>query len=298
MALSNLPIIWSAQVLAALRGEIVFAAPGIANRDYEGEIKAGGDRVKIRGIADPTIFDVTANTDIPAPETLSDSASELVIDKAKGFNFQVDDLDKIQKAGGGSVLSDSAINAARKLAEAADTAVAAECVANTASGMKIGTTASPIQIDAPMPGATLAAGAIDAYRLIGRIATKLTKANTPRSGRWAVVPPFIAGALAQDPRFTQAGGTALLANGFRGSVGGIAIYETTLVPSPASTKYQIVAGYSGAISYAEQLTEVEFYKPERRFADAVKGLHVFGSKVVRPNNLVVATVQDVSGLDA
>ena len=51
-----------------------------------------------------------------------------------------------------------------------------------------------------------------------------------------------------------------------------------------------MAGYDQTISYAEQIVEVQAYRPELRFADAVKGLHVYGAKVVRPDALAVLTV--------
>lgn len=300
MALSNLPTVWSAQALTALRANLVFAGK-IANRDYEGTIRQGGDTVKIRGLADPTIFDVTRNSDIPAPETLSDSVISMVIDQAKGFNFQVDDLDQLQKVGGRSVQLESTQNAGIKLAEATDAVVAAALVAAVPAGSanNIGTTAAPVTIDVPAPGATLTASAIDAYRLISRIAVKLDKLLVPQQGRWIVLPPFMLAALANDQRFTAAGGAGVIAtNGYQGKVAGFDIYSTTLVPSPASTKYQVLAGYRGSVSYADQLIETVFYRPERRFADAVKGVHVFGVKVVRPATTVMATIQDVSGLDA
>lgn len=300
MALSNLPTVWSAQALTALRANLVFAGK-IANRDYEGTIRQGGDTVKIRGLADPTIFDVTRNTDIPAPETLADNVISMVIDQAKGFNFQVDDLDQLQKVGGRSVQLESTQNAGVKLAEAADAVVAAALVAAVPAGAanNIGTTGAPITIDVPAPGATLTASAIDAYRLISRIAVKLDKLLVPQAGRWIVVPPFMLAALANDQRFTAAGGTGVIStNGYQGKVAGFDVYSTTLCPSPAATKYQVLAGYRGSISYADQLIETVFYRPERRFADAVKGVHVFGTKVVRPATTVMATIQDVSGLDA
>jgi len=57
----------------------------------------------------------------------------------------------------------------------------------------------------------------------------------------------------------------------------------------SGTYTQIIAGHASATSYAEQINKVEAFRPERRFADAVKGLHVYGSKVVRPDSLVVIT---------
>jgi len=61
------------------------------------------------------------------------------------------------------------------------------------------------------------------------------------------------------------------------------------VPNTGGAKYKIIAGHQVAISYAEQINKVEAYRPEKRFADAVKGLHLYGAKLVRPSAIAVLT---------
>lgn len=303
MALSNLPTIWSAQALTALRANLVYA--GLANRDYEGQISELGDTVKIRGISDPSVADYTRNSDIPAVETLSDSQTNLIIDQAKVVNFQVDDLDQLQKVGGRSIKLESTQNAGRKFAEASDAVVAASYVAGAGITTGLGSSGTPIQIDVPDPGLAPAAGSLSVYKFLAKLEVKLNKANVPLDGRWVVVPSFMAGGLTQDARFVQAKGASLLdtglpadVNGFIGNVLSFRVFTTSVVPTVATGKYQVLAGYRGTATYADQLTKMEFYRPERRFADAVKGIHVFGTKVIRANTLAMAIVQDVSGLDA
>lgn len=297
MPLLNIPVIWSSQVLLKLRSTLVFGAPSITNRNYQGEITQAGDRVKVTGMADPTIFDVTRNTDIPAPETLTDEQLEMIIDQSKGFNFQVDDLDQLQNARPGqAIVLQSAANAARRLAEVADASIAAKMVAGVASGNTLGTQGAPITIDQPEPGATAAAGSTSVYRFLTRLSVKLDKALVPQQGRWAVLPPFMAAALSLDPRF-QAGEPSVVRNGYQGRVAGFDIYLTTALPVTTGV-YRVLAGHSMATSYAEQLVETVFYRPERRFADAVKGVHVYGHKVFYPNAIALGLVSDASGLDA
>jgi hypothetical protein len=301
MALTNIPVIWAAQVLAKLRYTIVYGAPNVTNRNYQGEISQGGDRVRVTGLVDPTIFDITPNVDIPAPETLTDTQADLVIDQNKGFNFQVDDLNELQHAIGHQLELQSASNAARRLAEVADASIGAQMVLDAQSANKIGSDTTPITIDAPQPGATLTAGSIDTYRLLTRLAVILDKNNVPRDQRWVVLPPFMMGALSLDQRFTAsvADQGRTLANGFQGRAAGFNVYTTTAIPvGNASTKYKVVAGSPLATSYAEQLVNVVQYRPERRFADAMKGQHVYGYKTFYPQALAVATVTDVSGLDS
>lgn len=297
MALTNIPTIWSSQVLVKLRAAIVFGAPRVTNRNYQGEISKAGDRVIVTGFVDPTIFDITPNIDIPAPETLTDTEAELVIDQNKGFNFQVDDVDQLQHAIGGIQLQ-SAANAARRLAEVADLSIATKMIAEVHADNKIGTIGTPIDVDAPEPGVALAADAVSTYRLLVMLGIKLDKKNVPMAGRWVVLPAFMMGALSLDQRFTAAtaAGESVLRNGFQGRAANFDVYTTSAVPV-STGKYSVIAGSSIATSYAEQLINVEFYRPELRFANAAKGQHVYGHKTFYPEALAVATVQDVSDLD-
>lgn len=297
MALANRPVIWSAQTLTALRAATVYGNPGVVNRDFQGEITQAGDRVAVTGIVDPTIFDITPNSDIPAPETLTDSEAELVIDQNKGFNFQVDDLDQMQVRGGRGLILKSAQNAGQALSLAADQVIATKMVAAVPGGNTIGSSGTPLTVDAPLPGAAVTAGATYAYNVLARLAVKLEKANVPDQGRWVVVPPFFAAALALDPRFTASDSSGLRTSGFQGTAAGFRVYTTSAVPV-TSGKYKVLAGSPIATSYAEQLVQVKFYEPERRFANAAKGQHVYGAKVFYPNALAMAWVSDVSGLDA
>ena len=96
MSLNNfIPAVWSAQLLTDLQKSLVYA--NLCNRDYEGEIRAFGDQVKINSIGDVTIGSYTKNTDISAAETLTDAQRILIINQAKYFNFQIDDIDKAQQ---------------------------------------------------------------------------------------------------------------------------------------------------------------------------------------------------------
>ena len=72
-----------------------------------------------------------------------------------------------------------------------------------------------------------------------------------------------------------------------GEAGGFTVLKSNNVPNTASAKYKIIAGHSMAWSFAEQVNSVEPYRPELRFADAVKGLHLYGAKIVRPTALAL-----------
>jgi len=97
--------------------------------------------------------------------------------------------------------------------------------------------------------------------------------------------------LQRDARFVGSGSAAAdsrLMNGFIGSAVGLRVFESNNVPfTTSTTKFKIIAGHSIAVSYADQILNVEAFRPQNRFAEAVRGLHVFGAKVVRPSNLAI-----------
>ena len=113
----------------------------------------------------------------------------------------------------------------------------------------------------------------------------------PRTGRWVVLPPWYHGLLVKDARFTGYGTAPqndVLQNGVVGKAAGFTILVSNNVPyTTSTTKFKIMAGSPMAWTYAEQINKVEAYRPEKRFADAVKGLHLYGAKLVRSTALAL-----------
>ena len=104
-------------------------------------------------------------------------------------------------------------------------------------------------------------------------------------GRWVVVPAWFHGLLLKDKRFVGNGtdyNKAILEGGEVGVASGFRVSLSNNVPNTTGTKYKIIAGTNEAGSYAEQILKTEAYRPEKRFSDAVKGLHVYGAKVLQP----------------
>src|SRR6185369_10044877 len=144
MALDNfIPQVWSARLLASLKKTLVYGQTGIVNRDYEGEIREKGNTVKINSIGAVTVSDHTKNSDISAPEALNDSDQVLVIERAKYFNFQVDDVDRVQQMP--SVMDQAMQEAAYALADAADQYIAGLYTGANANNL-IGSTGSPTSV--------------------------------------------------------------------------------------------------------------------------------------------------------
>ena len=262
-------------MLVALEKALIYGQANVSNRDYEGEIKKAGNTVKIASIGDVSIGDYTVNTNIADPEVLSDDVQTLLIDKAKYFNFYVDSVDRAQQ--NVNVLDEAMRRSAWSLREIADTIIAAAMATAAPAGNTIGTVAVP-----KVPTKD------DAYEYLVDLGVLLDESNIPTTDRFVVVPAWFHGLLLKDDRFVRSGttgGEQRLKNGEAGQAAGFAVLKSNNVPNTTGTKYKILAGHSMATAYVEQILDVQTYKPEKRFGDAVKGLHVYGAKVVRPTAL-------------
>lgn len=283
MSIDNfIPEIWANELLVNLNKAHVYGGPTVVNRDYEGQIRNAGDTVRINSIGRVTIGDYTKNTDMTAAETLTDAQATLTIDKQKFFNFQVDDIDRAQQTP--KVMAGAMAEAAYGLRDKVDTDIAA-LYTDAASANLIGSTGSP-KTDVSTVGA---------YVYLVQLGVLLDNANVPNEGRFAVIPPWFHGYLQQDSRFVGNGtpqNVDILVNGSVGRAAGFDLFKSNNVPATTATKYRIVAGHRMAWSFAAQIIEVEAYRPQLRFADAVKGLMVYGQKVVRPDALAVLTANN------
>lgn len=292
MSISNfIPSVWAADILRALDTLLVYGNPAIINTDYEGDIAQAGDTVKITTLGDVTVSDYTKDSDIAAPETLTDAQLTLLIDQQKYFNFQVDDVDKRQALPG--LREEAGRRAGYGLRKAMDSHIAGKYV-DIAAGQFIGSDGSPTT--------GFSGTSTKAYDQLVDLSTKLNSTDTPEDGRFVVIPPWYEGYLQKDQRFTGYGTAANRAtlengmtageNGLIGRAAGFDVYRSNQVPNISSAKYKIIAGHRSAWSRAQQLLETEAYRPERRFADALKGLHVYGAKVIRPSNLACLVASD------
>jgi hypothetical protein len=265
--------VWSSRILENLNDQHVYAA--LLNRDYEGDIKEQGDSVRINSIGRVTVNSYTKNSSINAPETLDGAGQVLIADQQNYFNFEIDDIDKVQ---GKPVLMDKyTAEAAWSLSDTVDAAVATALSSGTASGNQL-TAATSVGTGSSDD---------DAYQLLVDLGTKLTENNIPMTGRWVVIPPWFHGMLQKDPRFVSFGtpeNRNALANGKIGDVAGLTVHVSNNVPLAGSV-YTVIAGHSVSAAFARQINKVEAFRPEGSFSDALKGLDVHGYKVTRPNGL-------------
>jgi len=271
MAINNfIPAIWSRALLENLHNSLVFGQPAVVNRDYAGEIAGAGSSVKIHSIGAITVSDYTKNSDLSTPETLSDAEVVLSIDKARAFNFQIDDVDAAQQTP--KIMQGAMQEAAYALANDLD-AYLASLHAQAGITTGFGSTATPI-----VPTSTTA------YEYLADAFTALDEANAPSQNRWVVVPPWFHGLLRKDARFVSYGtdmNRAVLENAIVGQAAGFNVFVSNNVVNTSGAKYKILFGHAAAWTMAMQIEKVEAFRMEKRFADAVKGLNVYGAKVVR-----------------
>ena len=277
MSLDFIPTVWASRLLVALEKALVYGQSNVCTRDYEGQIREAGNTVKIASIGDVSIGDYVKDIDIADPEVLTDTDQSLLIDQSKYFNFYVDSIDRAQQ--NVNVLDEAMRRSAWALREKADAFLASVMENAVAAVNKIGSTTTP-----KVPTKD------DAYEYLVDLGVLLDESDVPIDGRFVIVPAWYHGLLLKDERFVKAGtlrSDGALANGEVGEAAGFRILKSNSVPNTAAAKYKIIAGHSIATAYVDQIVDLQTYKPEKRFGDAVKGLHVYGAKVVRPTALAM-----------
>lgn len=280
MAVTNfVPDIWSARILSNLSK--MHVAGAICNRDYEGDTTSG-DSVKITSITDPTITAYTG-ADM-TPEDIDDATRALLLDQKQSFNFYLDDVERAQAVNGGAIMQEAIDRASYGLANVLDTYVLTQ----------LGNDASSTAPDHQVAEFTVSTST-GAYDALVDWSVLLDVANVPQGDRWAVVTPAFHGKILKDSRFVGAGDAIsadIRANGFIGTAAGFRLYKSNnLQAGPgAGAGTLMLAGSRQACTLAEQVRSVEAYRVEKKFADGVKGLHVYGAKVTRPTCVVAADV--------
>ncbi len=272
MALTNfIPTVWSETLYRELDAEYVGVKN--CNREFEGDIRKCGDTVNICGIGDIAVFSYAKNSDISNLQTLDSTKTQLLIDQSNGFNFQIDDIDRAQS--NPKVMQHAMRQAANALAKSADDYV---------FGLY-----STVDADH-----TLSKTAVTAENILDTLieARKMLMLHNVGATDEVVleVTPEVAAVILK-AKIAVCSDTEPLENGCIGSVVGFKIYVSNNVKkvtgSGNTVSHKCFARTRRAIAFAEQLNDVEAYRPEKRFADAIKGLHLFGAKVIYANELVL-----------
>ncbi|GAA1395171.1 P22 coat protein - protein 5 domain protein [Catellatospora coxensis] len=268
------PEIWSAVLLQATETALVFGSPLVVNRDYEGDISQAGDTVHITNVGDPTVSDYSSG-DTLTYEDLQDAGQTMPIDQQQKFAFKVDDIDKRQAKG--DVMGVSMKRAAYRMAKRKDSYIAG-LYTGVVSANAIGTT-------------SITTGTL-AYDNIINLGVKLDEADVPEDGRYCVVPAWYYGLLLKSDLFVRvdaSGGSQGLRNGLVGMVDNMPIIKSNQCINVTGDDYIVQAGHNSAISFAQQILQTEALRLQSTFADAVRGLDVYGAKLIRPDHIATLT---------
>lgn len=263
-----IPKLWSSRLLEHFDNSLV--ALNLVTREYEGEISAYGDTVHINQLGDVTIKEYTG-ADIDGPEDLTSTQQTLTIDKGRYFNFQVKDVAKAQA--NVNLIDAATKRAAYQMADGIDKELFTAMAAG--AKIKVGTASAPIQITPE-----------NAYDTLVDLAVKMNEANVPTAERKVVLPHWFLGMLAKDKRFTTQ--ATVLQNGVveGANISGMQVLASNNLKG--DTKHTaIIATVPEATAFANQVVETEAYRPEANFADAIKGLNIYGSSVIRPEAVAV-----------
>jgi len=289
-----LPAVYSKKVLNFFRKSSVVEA--ITNTDYAGEITAFGDSVRI--IKEPTItvYQYERGQDVTQTK-LTDQEITLVVDTANAFKFIVDDIEtSMSHVNFKEVASSSAAYALR---DAFDAGVMAKMQAGLSS-------ANPDHTLGADSASPLAAGVYDGANAIdlgvtnetdpldvlARMARLLDTQNVPEEGRWVVASPDFFEQLSQSSSKLLSvdfnAGQGSIRNGLvsSGKLRGFSMYKSNNLPAPSNATGFLMAGHISAVATAQTITSTEVLRDPDSFGDIVRGLHVYGAKVLRPEALV------------
>jgi hypothetical protein len=297
------PAIWSKVILAALQKNLVFGSSAIVNDDYEGEISGPGTSVRITQFGDPSISDYTPGGTI-SYQQLEDAGLELLIDQSKSFSFAVDDVDKAQAAGNMQTYLEG--RASYKLADTMDQFIASLYTGVAAANILQGSGGSSID-GSPLAPATYdpTSHPADFYlKVLLPLKVALDEANVPKTQRYAVMPPWAEALLEQTQAFIsvtdmQGDPSKVFTEGFIGRAAGFDLYcsnNAVEIDTSDNGTYVVQAGHPMAITAGDQIMQTEALRLQNQFADGVRGLHVYGAKLVRPDCIAVAGVARPTGI--
>ncbi|MHC4417207.1 MAG: hypothetical protein ACYSU6_01330 [Planctomycetota bacterium] len=278
------PEIWSGKTLVKFYKATVFAE--ISNTDYEGEIKNAGDTVHIRTIPDITINDYYIGMDLTY-ERPATTVVDLLIDKGKSYSLAINDVEKLQ--------SDIAYvekwtdDAGEQLAISIDLGILADVYADvhaSNSGATAGAVSSAIDL-----GATGASVAFDKTNILDYIVdggTVLDEQNIPQTQRWLVLPAIFCGMIKKSDlkdASLSGDGTSIMRNGRMGTIDRFTLYSSNQVDTTtdgSDTVYNCIGGHPCSLTFASQLVKNETLKNPWDFGDLLRGLQVYGYKVIKP----------------
>lgn len=306
-----IPEIWSGKLIEKFYSATVLAA--IANTDYEGEIKNQGDVVHIRTKPTITIRDYTVNQDLLI-ERPSSNIVDFTIDYAKYFNEALDDIMEIQSDI--NLMGIWSDDAAQQMKIVIDTAVLLGILGQAnaknrgltagiiTNNINLGVTGTPLPCVA-IQATPAVAGQVTILQVILRLGQALDEQNIPEQGRWIVMPTWASNMIKQSElrqAYLSGDSVSMLRNGRLGVVDRFTLYVSNLLPKGAITgppalaagEWVIYAGHAHGLTFASQISKVETLRSEFTFGTLLRGLQVYGFKVVDGIALAEAIVTEAT----
>ena len=280
MAYENfIPSVWATGIERDLERMCVFAED--CNRNYEGNVREVGDTVRIFGVGKPTIHTMErkdASGEIAAAEEVADTSISLAIKQIRYFNFKVGDIDRAQSVKG--LMDAIRKESSEGLADEIDRYIAAFATHRDVKSIY----AAPKKLVAGTAGE----GEINVLHALEEAAQALYENDVKQSTK--IVAPV-------SPRFytlflraytdKDTDNSEMMKNGRVGKYGNIIVkMSNNVARSGGGAVDHIMVRTQRAIAYANPLTHVEPYRPEKMFADAVKGFELFDACVARPKEVV------------
>ncbi|QIG66842.1 major capsid protein [Rhizobium phage RHph_TM3_14A] len=286
-----IPEIWSGKLIEKFYAATVLAA--ISNTDYEGEIKNHGDTVHIRTKPTITIKDYRADGLLEL-ERPKGNLVDLLIDKGKYFNTILDDVMEVQSdLNNMSMWSD---DASEQMKIVVDTEVLTGLL-NQAAAVNRGATAGKVSgdINLGVTGTPLAVvpdnagvGEVDVIDVILRLGQTLDEQNIPEQGRWIIIPTWLSTYIKKSElrqAYLSGDAVSMLRNGRIGMVDRFTVYVSNLLPQGvaaglAAGESAVYAGHAHGLTFASQINNVESMRSEMTFGTILRGLQVYGWKVI------------------
>jgi len=283
-----IPEIWSGKLIENFYDATVLAA--ISNTNYEGEIRRMGDTVNIRTTPEISIKTYVKGQTLSV-ENPDKPKIQLVIDKGEYFACIEDDVDKVQSDV--NMMDTWSKDASERMKIKIDQRVLTDILPDI-SALNKGATAGRItgNIDLGTTGSPIAITKSNVLDYIVDLGTVLDEANAPEGERFLVIPAKMAGMIKKsDLKDASLTGdsVSVLRNGRLGMIDRFTLYMSHNL-SVTSGKFSIIAGHKMGFTFASQMTEMESLRAESTFGNVIRGLQVYGYKVVKPEALAQGIV--------
>ena len=278
MAYNNfIPSIWEESINRELERVCVFAED--CNRQYEGSISKKGDSVHILGVGKPTIKTLersNASGEIDEAEEIEDTSVIMNVSQIRYFNYKVGDIDKAQAVGG--LMDALSAETSEGLANEMDKFIAT--MATDSAVNKLTGTPTVVTKD-------------NILSLIDDAIQKLQENDVNMAcGIVVTVSPRFYKLFKQAYASLDTDNSTLLKNGRVGMYGNVTVkLSNNVAKTDSGATDNIMIRTKRAIAFVNPLTHTEAYRPEKSFADAVKGYALFDGKVVRPKEIININVK-------